>query len=496
MKKLIRKVSFCVFIFLVTALVFAISITSIFSINIPNSIFPLDKYDQNINTWINPVDKDYDRPLLQQFEQENFLKEYYNHYYATDDHALSPWSASYVITQIKDIQQKQQATIDGYDNTVNAELRKNDHGENYRPYDHKWIDAIKTNINLSQFQPEISFAPSNCGIAIKNLSARALPTFDPYFYNRAFITKGYPFDRLQESAIWVGTPVYIIGMTLDQQWCLVLTPNGFTAWVLSDGVAKTSADFIGQWQEHAKKHLAAIIKTNVSIYSERKYKFNAYVGTIFPAKTIVDGNVSEILIPIADDNGNAKIVTATFGGSGDAVLMPFKATPHNFATIIAALVGRPYGWGGMYFYNDCSAELQSLYAPFGIWLPRNTGDQISYNGDMRKIIDLSTETVEDRLKHLIKNGKKLTTIIYVNGHVMLYMGNYASPNAQNELVAMTYQNTWGPSLKDGSGCAIIGKSVFFPLLAQYSEDSRLSSSVSKSNFKLLFLGNTKDDKEL
>ena len=103
MKKLIKKISFFCFYFLAIASVFAAPIASVFAINVPNSIFPLDKYDQNIDTWINPADKDYDQPLLQQSEQENFLKEYYNHYYATDEHALSPWSASYVAKQIKDI---------------------------------------------------------------------------------------------------------------------------------------------------------------------------------------------------------------------------------------------------------------------------------------------------------------------------------------------------------------------------------------------------------
>jgi cell wall-associated NlpC family hydrolase len=486
MKKLARKILFFAFIFAV--------VVSVFAVDVPISTFPLDKYDQNISAWINPSDTDHDKPLIQQDEQDKFLKEYYNHYYATDEHALSPWSASYVATQIKDIYQKQKAIIDDYDNSLHSEPKQIVYGVNYQPYDHKWIDSIRANINLNQFQIEISFESSNCAITVKNLSARELPTLDPGFYNHAFAGEGYPFDNLQSSAIWVGTPIYIIGTTLDQQWSLVLTPHSFMAWVPSDGVAKTSADFISKWQEHAKKHLVAITKTNTSIYSEHKYKFNTYVGTVFPAKTITDGIINEILIPVTDDHGNARIVTATLGNNNDAVIMPLKATPRNFAAIISTLTGRPYGWGGMYFYNDCSAELQSLYAPFGIWLPRNTSAQISHNSDTRKIIDLSAETIENGLKYLIKNGKKLTTIIYVNGHVMLYTGNYANPGAQNELVAMTYQSTWGLKPDDGSYRAVIGKSVFIPLLKQYPEDLKLSSWTK--NFKLLFLGNVKDNKEL
>ena len=32
-------------------------------------------------------------------------------------------------------------------------------------------------------------------------------------------------------------------------------------------------------------------------------------------------------------------------------------------------MGCPYGWGGMYFYNNCSAELKSLFTPFGFGYP-------------------------------------------------------------------------------------------------------------------------------
>lgn len=55
--------------------------------------------------------------------------------------------------------------------------------------------------------------------------------------------------------------------------------------------------------------------------------------------------------------------------------MPIKSSPKNFAKLIKSMVCKPYGWGNLYFNNDCSSEIRSLMLPFGIFLPRNSADQ-------------------------------------------------------------------------------------------------------------------------
>jgi cell wall-associated NlpC family hydrolase len=138
----------------------------------------------------------------------------------------------------------------------------------------------------------------------------------------------------------------------------------------------------------------------------------------------------------------------------------------------------------MYFYNDCSAELQSLYTPFGIWLPRNSAAQ----KEIGKMVDKSSQNPQERIKYLIENGKKFTTIIYINGHVMLYIGNYPNPNSNtHELIAMTYQTKWGLKPQDDSYRAIIGKSVLLPMLTNYPEDPKLKSLAGEKYFQITYL---------
>ncbi|WP_250237686.1 hypothetical protein [Cardinium endosymbiont of Oedothorax gibbosus] len=71
-------------------------------------------------------------------------------------------------------------------------------------------------------------------------------------------------------------------------------------------------------------------------------------------------------------------------------------------------------------YNDCSAELKGLFLPFGIWLARQSYDQIKTTAAM----DLSTSTPTERLNYLIEHGNPFFTIMYIKGHIFLYLGNF------------------------------------------------------------------------
>mgnify|MGYP006431171763 CR=1 FL=1 len=190
----------------------------------------------------------------------------------------------------------------------------------------------------------------------------------------------------------------------------------------------------------------------------------------------------KILIPELGKKGLAITHTAIVAKT-TMTKMPLPATRHNFAKIFKTLVNRPYGWGGMYFYNDCSQELKSLFAPFGFWLPRQSSDQTSSG----KMVDMSEANAEDRISYLEENGRPLMTIVYIGGHVFLYVGNYTDPNSQASPEVIIYQNIWGLKPEDGSSRVVIGGSVFFPLLNQYPEDTSLVSLADKKYFKIAYL---------
>lgn len=442
------------------------------------SQFPLDNYNQNIATWINPNDADYNKPLITSEAQQQRQDEFYNHYFGSK----SPWNENYVNpifhqSAPDDVKTIQQTIIDSFNNQ-NKPANEINYGENYIPHSAEWIDKITKNINILQFNA-LTYQTKNRAIAITNLHARALPTDDPCFNSYKIAGEGYPFDNLQMSSIWVGTPLYILGETQDHAWSMVLTPD-FIGWVKSNGIARVNDRFVNQWQAAAKNNLAAITRTETSLVDEKKqFLLYAYVGTVLPTEKKM-GN-AKLLLPVADSNHNATIKYINVSND-NFILMPLTATPHNFAAVMSTLIGRPYGWGNMYFYNDCSAELKNLYTPFGIFLPRHSSNQVTVG----KMVDMTSASPEQRLAYLMANGQKLMTIVYIGGHIFMYLGNYTDPTSHGQ-VAMTYQDVWGLSPVPAVRRAVIGKAVLIPLLLQFPEDTSLSSEAAKSFFQVAYL---------
>lgn len=464
---------------------FSLYCFSISAANVPISLFPLANYSQDINVWLSPKDPEYKKLLLSADYQKKRMDQFYKHTFSTAKNAYSPWSKNFVSTVLDKnpgVLTMQQNALLAFSNQ-NKKPKNVGYGQNFHPLPEKWIKTIADNIEMSSFNLPIKYRENNRAIVVKNVYARGLPTHDPHFYNFELPGQGYPFDNLQDSALWVGTPVYIITQTKDGAWSLVITPS-FISWIDSDAVAKTNKKFIHHWEKGVKSQLVAITTTQTPVIDalSKGFQFSAYVGSVFPLL----GEKSpylKIAIPTKNMDGKAGFREALVN-KNNAAKMPLSATPENFSKLIKTLQNRPYGWGNSYFYNDCSAELQSLYTPFGIWLPRNSSKQ-SIAG---KTTDITSDSPEKRLAYLMKNGHRLMSIVYVGGHVFMYMGNYPNPNdKQHALMAMTYQNVWGLPPIDKSRRAVIGQSVFLPLLLSYPEDLTLNTFANGKFFQVINL---------
>lgn len=444
------------------------------------SLFPIENYNQNLNEWIKRSDPAYDKPLLNAEMQQHHIAVLYDHYFGS----YSPWDRSYV-NQIlhkatpDDLFTIEQTIIQLFNNANNPASAIG-YGENFRPYTQEWLNTLINNIDPNQLK-NLSYQVENRAIAIDNLNARALPTDDVFLYSYKLPGNGYPFDNLQMSSIWGGTPLYILCETRDHRWSLVITPE-FIGWVKSTGLARADENFISTWKTAAKKNLAAITHSETPLVDETgQFRLTAYVGAFFPGEP--GPSEFKLMVPVADAEHHA-LIKYSHVPTEAAVLMPLTATPQHFSQIMSTLIGRPYGWGGMYFYNDCSAELKNLLTPFGIWLPRHSSDQV-YAG---KLVDMSAAPANQRLAYLTGNGHPFLTLIYIGGHIMLYIGNYPNPNDKDHAaIALTYQDMWGLSPNPPTRRAVVGKAVLFPLLLQYPEDKSLTSLASKKYFQVAYL---------
>ena len=447
------------------------------AMEIPIYDFPVT-YSQNANDYLSPDEEDYNKTLLSPKYQGLQLKQFYNHYYSSDAQGLSPWSAQMITSALPLMKKVEPEILEDFNNQNKSNQDKH-YAENFKEQDQTWWEKIRDNMDLYALASS-EFKEENRAISVTNTYARALPDGAPDFFHASLPGQGFPFDNLQESAIWAGTPLYVFSISHDKAWSLVLTPDGYFAWVKNNDIAYVSPAFINQWQAAAQRNLIAVTQTGTSIADDQQqFQFTGYVGSIFP---MIERNSQQtsILIPVKNSHNQAMIKTGIINTNASNI-MPLTASPKNLVKIINQLKNRPYGWGGAFFFNDCSQEMKSIFAPFGIWLPRNSEQQ----SRLGSTLDLSKNNVDERIGLLKEQGHPFMTIIYTGGHVMLYVGKKDIDN--NKAVAITYQNVWGMSPESHDKRYVIGQSLFFPLLKHYQENPDVSSPASKSNFKLVYL---------
>lgn len=318
------------------------------------------------------------------------------------------------------------------------------------------------------------------GIIVSNTALRALPTALPHYANPKLPGEGYPFDYLQYSSLWVGTPVFVSHISKDRNWLFCETAF-VSGWVPTSDVTFVSDAFIMRWQAMP---LGAVLADNLPISSQnaapgstsysspgyanpvgtagRGSKFALRLGTLLP----FDGK--ELLLPIGAPDG-----AATWRGltppAGSVGAFPVPISAGQIAALGNQMLGAPYGWGGIDYNRDCSSLLRDLFTPFGLWLPRNSSKQIK-EGQYTDISHLSPAQKEGMLK---SRGVPFLTLLGMPGHVALYIGQYGNePAIYHSIWAarLRYENG-GKGENSGEGRLVIGKVAVTSLQpgAEYAE---------------------------
>lgn len=434
------------------------------------SLFPLGNYPQSVDKWF-PPGPDRHVPVMDTDAQQRHFSDLKSRYFGMGAGEKSPWNPYYIASILsKGTEAARDASIRKYLGEQSVSW-----GENFRIHPDSWKQQVRNNATTSV---DRVYRPSGRGIAVRETLVRVLPTTDPAYDDPRQAGQGYPFDNLQMSSVRPGTPVYVLAASRDRCWKYALSPT-VTGWVRSEDIAAVDQQFVTEWLTLADKNLGAFIKEPVSVHEGGLYYFTARPGTILPFRNRKPG-FFDVTVPVRKSDGRAQIRQVRLQ-KDEFVAMPWEMTPGNIAVLMKSMSSRPYGWGNYNFYNDCSAEMRSLMMPFGIFLPRNSAAQIQ---SVARIVDLSQENTRARLRYLTEHGRPFSTLVYIPGHIMLYIGNTVI-NGQN--VPMTYQNIWGLRPTEVQSRSIIGGAVFLPLLASYPENPGLASLAGKAQFKLGFI---------
>lgn len=224
------------------------------------------------------------------------------------------------------------------------------------------------------------------------------------------------FDRNQNSALDIGTPVAILHTSKDGQWHYGIGPTS-SGWVRASNIAFGTQKEILDYLSSKNFVITTAAKTPILIGG--RYHDYARMGVRLPSLLDIDSSTM-VMIPSADEEGNLVFTNATVN-TADVHRGYLAYTPENILRQAFKFLHSPYGWGGMYGEQDCSKFLQGIYATVGVKLPRNSLSQSNVSPTKLELMDLSKASKHTFLKTSSIIGG---TILHLKGHVVLYLGEY------------------------------------------------------------------------
>ena len=322
------------------------------------------------------------------------------------------------------------------------------YGENLLPRNHEWFDRQLKNAQLDKIG-----SLSQNAIMLKTTYVSNFPSNLPLFKNPNIAGEGFPFDHGQNSRIFAFSPIKLSHYSLDGMWAFV-EADSFFGWVEASNVLPLT-----QYQQNKFINSSKVIAIKEFNLSHPKgFYTNIPIGTLLPL--------------------NEKGESFMFLPSGDSIQLPLenksvanwplKATSENLLNLSQSFLDEPYGWGGMFGRRDCSALTKDFFAPFGIWLPRNSMAQF-HQGSKIYLTNASPKEKETMISNF---AIPFLSLIYLPGHIMLYTGNL-------EDSALALHNTWGIKTMDNGkeGRYIIGKAI----LSDLHVEKNFSNTLEQDN---------------
>jgi hypothetical protein len=269
-------------------------------------------------------------------------------------------------------------------------------------------------------------------ITTERTNVHALPTSHAFYLDPNEPGEGFPFNYNQNSALHMNVPLYVSHFSKDKKWAFVRASYAF-GWVRVRDIAFVDDKFIRKFKNGK---YAMTIKDNLRLYNEKGREVSfVKLGTLFP----VAKDNKRYLAAARSVTGQALIKKVQVRTPGIIARKPLPFTVKNVARIAREFYNEPYGWGGGYGCRDCSATTRDFLGVFGIFLRRNSSKQAK-DGQSVHIKGLAKEV---KKKRIIREAEPFRSLLYVPGHIVLYLGEYKG----EPVIMHTY---WGIRKKDGT----------------------------------------------
>ncbi len=341
------------------------------------------------------------------------------------------------------------------------------YGENLQLLKQNFFDEMLENANFDNYATLNKKATT-----LKSINIRAFPTIKPLLRDPKKAGEGFPFDYLQNSTVHANKPLFVSHYSKDREWLYVFSSFA-SGWVKSNDIVFLEQKYANAWREAQQ---IFFVKENIPLYNtEGNFLFNSKIGMMLALISEDDKNFTALAI---SSYKNSKPMF-------DKVKVSKKIAQKNILSlnrdslegIMSEIMKSNYGWGGMYGQRDCSSTLRDMYAPFGIWLPRNSSQQAKVG----KVIKLENLSDEKKISLIKEKAVPFQTLLYKKGHIVLYVGTL-----NGEIII--FHNTWGIKTKkdDIEGRVVIGRTIFSTLklgknIKDYDKEAELLKNLKSMN---------------
>lgn len=341
------------------------------------------------------------------------------------------------------------------------------YGENLQPIEESFFQNMLEDANFKAYG-----TVNKKAVTLKHSNMRAFPTIRPLLKDPAIAGEGFPFDYLQNSSIHANEPLFVSHYSKDREWAFVFTGYA-SGWLKSNEFVVLKDEHIDKLQKAQK---VAITVEDRPIYdTEGNFLFKSKVGMIFPL--ISEEKDTYTIFSVSSFKNSKPLFLKSKIYKDIATKDVLMLSKNSLASMIKEVSKTNYGWGGMYEQRDCSSMLRDMFAPFGIWLPRNSYQQ----SKIGETVSLENLSDSEKIETIKERAIPFETLLYKRGHVVLYVGTY-----NNEIVV--FHNTWGIKTKNekDEGRVIIGKPIFSSLKLgkhqeNYDEEAEILKNLTSMN---------------
>lgn len=295
-----------------------------------------------------------------------------------------------------------------------------------RKADSSFFGPIEEQMAVAKIPAQVSV---RFGFVTSYTPQRLLPTNTQLYSSM----KNIDIDRLQNSALDIGTPVAVLHGTRDGRWLYVVAPL-CEGWINAAHVGFCSKEQMTSCLE--SETFVITTDSKVDLFLDPALRVHhAYLrmGCRFPAVKSQNPDAAGILVPFRGKDGSCEF-KETYAASSDVSSQYLPYTPRTIIRQAFKLLNSPYGWGDMHGEQDCSRFIQQIFATVGVQLPRNSLQQARVGRLIARFNGSSSD--ENRLVALSDNSIGGISILHMAGHIMLFLGNVdGNPYAIHDMLA-------------------------------------------------------------